>query len=263
MKVARERGAARKALVDVDTTLPDPPPEGIEVERPALTLSRKDASRLKLRTEARVARGGRMPNDLPTMPGINALSFTIRYLPGGRKRFLEFVRLAAMNGDPSATAWWMVYADLTPTHRQRASFDDVCTASGVKPAALLAGVVGHGMEAMADMGNLVAAAFHPEVVAAMGKSATNIDSEIGAADRVAFLQARGFVPVPKGAAIHLHANASANAAAAAAVAADPSVPKFSDDIASLSIPKTTVQRQIAEPEPPVIDVEAFRDQPAE
>ena len=165
------------------------------------------------------------------MPGINALSFTIRYLPGGRDRFLEFVKLAMLNGDPQAEAWWKVFADLTVYQRERCNFDDVCIAAGVKPSLLMASVVGHAMEAATDAGNLVAAMFHPEVIAAMGKSAvrtSGANAEIAAQDRQAFLQGRGFLPVPKGASTHVHVNA--NATAASASSSEPSVPKFADDM---------------------------------
>ncbi len=174
------------------------------------------------------------------------MAFTIRYLPGGRNRFLEFVKLAAMNGDPIADAFFKVYCELVPTEQKAVAFDDICAGAGIKPSALLASVVGHGVEAMKDMGNMVAAAFHPEVVAAMGKSAIRIDSETGSKDRQQFLQGQGFLPTPKGASIHLHANASANSQAAAASSAEPSVPKFAADIASLADSRAAVQRQLAE-----------------
>jgi hypothetical protein len=200
--------------------------------------------------EKREGQQRRSGGELMSMPSVNALSFTVRYLPGGRNRFLEFVKLAAMNGDANAGAWWAVFADLPKTQRNKVNFDDVCGASGVKPSALLSAVVGHGMEASVDMANLVAAALHPEVVAAAGKSALRISgphAATAAEDRKNLLQARGFLPVPKGASIHVHASASSNAQAAAAAHADPSVPSFSADIAALSSPRSAVQRRLAEP----------------
>lgn len=213
---------------------------------------------IKLTTSASAIRALRAKNDgqgvksplgLESMPNINALSYTVRYLPGGRRRFLEFVKLAAMNGDVAADAWWKVYADLSPYHRARCSFDDVCVAAGVKPSALMAGVVGHGMEAATDMGNLVAAALHPDVIAKAGASALRIDgphAELAQVDRIHLLQARGFLPIPKGAQTHVHVSANAQAAAAAS---DPSVPNFSNDIAFLEQPKRDVQKRLAEGNP--------------
>ncbi len=207
-------------------------------------------SKIRQEREKREGQQRKTAAELMKSPGINALSFAVRYIPGGRKRVLEFVKLAAMNGDANAKKWWLVYADLPKTQAAKCNFDDVCFAAGVKPSALLAAMVGHGMEAAIDVGNLVAAAFHPGVVAAAGKSALRIDGEfasVAAEDRKNLLQAKGFLPVPKGASIHVHANANANAAAAAAAHADPSVPSFSADMQSLLKPRTDVQERLAAP----------------
>lgn len=237
MKRHKERSAARNAVKDVDVTLPDPPASGIEVRQPYTINNQTERARQTLKRK--------YARNLPDMPGINALAFTIRYLPGGRNRFLEFVKLAAQNGDPIADAFLKVFCELVPTEQKSVAFDDICAGAGIKPSALLASVVGHGVEAMKDMGNLVAAAFHPEVISAMGRSALRLDSETGSKDRQQFLQGQGFLPTPKGASIHLHANASANSQAAAASSAEPSVPKFAADIASLADSRAQVQRQIA------------------
>src|SRR5258708_94822 len=87
-----------------------------------------------------------------------------------RNEFIEYVKYAAMNEDPTCLAWYKVFADLTPYQRKRVNLDDVCFAASVRPSQLLAAVVGHGVEAQQDMGNLVGASFHPKLVAAAGKS---------------------------------------------------------------------------------------------
>lgn len=228
VKAAR---AVKRLAVDLEDIPPEPPPSSGKTS--PFGLSKSGAAKLKLR-EVHLHSSGKVSHELSPMPGINALAFTIRYLPGGRDQFLELVKLAALNGDAHATAWWMVYADLPPSLRVRANFDDVCQAAGVKPSELMAGVVGHAMEAGTDAANLVAAVCHPEVLAAAAKSAVRIGGQhaaIAAEDRKQLLQARGFLPVPKGASIHVHANA--NATAAAASAAEPSVPTFAHDMAAL------------------------------
>lgn len=240
---------ARRAVAKIE--IGDIPPDP-SVDPLPFTMSRRAKSLVEMRKKMEGA-AIRPDPKLPTAPSINALSFTIRYLPGGRERFLEFVKLAALNGDPSAEAWWKVYADLTPYVREETNFDDICVAAGVKPSALLSGVVGHGMEAGKDMGRLMAAVLHPEVVAAAGKSAVRINgphAQIAAEDRRQLLQAQGLLPVPKGASIHLHANANANAQAAAATVSDPSVPKFADDMSFLSTPV----KQLPEGDGDVIDL---------
>lgn len=248
MKAKQDRKIAKVAVTGADVDVDLSAPESREAEtisadrrihQTPFPISVKDETALALRTRkegTRPAKGTTIPTLSPS-PDINALTFAIRYLPGGRKRFLEFVKLAALNGDPTAEVWWKVFADLTPKQRRACNFDDVASAAGVKPSALLAAIVGHGMEAATDVGNLIAAALHPSVVAAAGKSALRIEGEhasIAAEDRKQLLQARGMLPVPKGTSIHLHANASANAQAASASAAEPSVPKFSDDMDAIA-----------------------------
>lgn len=233
------RKAVKDALsgVDVDLTgRPEEPPPPEPKTTAPFALTTAGSAKLKLREKA----DGRARRDtfaLPSLPGINALSMAIRYLPGGRKAFLEYVKLAVMNGDEHAAAWWAVYADLPKTQRERASFDDVCAGSGVKPSTLLAAVVGHGIEASTDMGNLIAAALHPAVIQAAGKSALRIGgehAEIALKDRTQLLQARGFLPAPRGTSININAHANANAQAASAASADPSMPRFADDIEELA-----------------------------
>jgi len=251
LKRKRESAAARKAVADLDVTLPDPPALGIADETPFPINSPKERARRTLSRKYK-------DRLLPQMPDINPLEFTIRYLPGGKARFVEYVKLAFQNGDPIARAWWLVYCELHPSEQKHVNFGDICAAAGVKVSALLAAVVGHAVEASKDAGNLIAATFHPAVIAAMGKSGLRLDSEQGAEDRKLFLQGQQFLPVPKGASIHLHANASASSQAAAASSAEPSVPKFAADIASLADSRAQVQKQIAEaaPDLDVIDVPA-------
>ncbi len=244
------KGRRTRNAVEIMETDADRRKQAKELEMGPIKMAKrkKDRATMALRTRARTTGAGRSEVTLPSMPGINALSYTIRYLPGGRGRFLEYVKLAALNGDVAADAWWTVFKDLTKTERDRCSFDDVCVACGITPSKLMAAVITHAMEAQKDAADLVAASFHPGVVEAMGKSAVRITgphAEIAAEDRRQFLQGRGFLPVPKGNQIHLHANASANSQAAAVAAADPATPKFADDIEALAIPQTHSSTRIA------------------
>jgi hypothetical protein len=224
-------------------------------------LSKQDEIRMKLRdARRRIAGGnGEVPKDLPTLPGVQSLAIATRYIDGGRVRFIEFVQMAMLNRLPNCEKWWMVYADLLPGERHTVSYDDVCAAAGVRPSELMAEVVSTGMEFGTDVGNLAAAALHPAIVHQTGKSAKRIAgeyAEIAMKDRHALLQARGFLPVPKGSTIHVHANASANAQAAAAAQADPSVPSFADNMASLSSPRRGVQQQLVEANPDLDVIDA-------
>lgn len=218
-------------------------------DAPPFETSASDSLRLKLREIGRRIFNGNstMPANLPTIPGVQSLSIATRYIDGGRTRFVEYVQFAMLNHREHSTRWWMVYADLLPAERHRVSYDDVCAAAGVAPAALMSEVVSVAMEFGNDVGNLVAAAVHPAIVHQAGKSAKRIGgqhAQIGLEDRKMMLQHQGFAPVPKGASIHVHASATAQAAAAAS--ADPSVPGFADDMAALARPRQGVQRQLTE-----------------
>lgn len=226
-------------------------------------LEKQDATRLRLRETRRKVfdhAGGGL--DLPTIPGVQSLALAIRYIDGGRIRFIEYMQLAMLNGLPNATKWWTAYADLLPGQRITCSYDDVCAASGVRPSELMAEMVTTAMEQAIDVGNLVAASVHPAIVHQAGKSAKRIGgqhAEIGFKDRMLMLQARGFAPTPKGVNVNVHA--SANAQAAAVAAADPSVPSFADDLAALTPAREAVQRQLMAPAADLdpIDVEALPD----
>lgn len=200
-------------------------------EAAKLELSAEDQLRLKLREKKRRITPAGATATLPTLPGVQGLSAALRYLEGGRALFIDAVQLAMLERDPIAEQWWSVYADLTPYERSIVSLDDVCAASGTRPSKLMAAVVSIAMEHSRDVGNLIAALLHPEVVSKMGESAKRIDgdfAEIAMKDRHAFLQGRNFLPVPRGAQLNVHLSASAQAAAAATN--EPSVPSFTQTL---------------------------------
>jgi hypothetical protein len=209
---------------------------------------------------------GRGP--LPTIPGVQSLSLAIRYLPGGRASFLEYVQAATIDGDATARAWYAVYASLSNYEQARVSFDDVCAASGVGVSNLLRAIVGSAVDAHTDVGNLMAAVFHPKVVHAAGKSALRIGgkyADIALKDRQSLLTHAGFLPAPKGSVTRVEVNANAassSSAAAAAAAVNPSVPSFQDDMRALQAAKERVQKELADiplPDAQPIDVEPVDD----
>lgn len=201
-------------------------------------VKQDDRLRIKLRDRQRKQiKDGTAPVDLPTLPGFQSLSFATRYIDGGRDKFLEFVQLAVLEEYADAIKWWSVFADLLPYERETVSLDDVTAAAGVRPSRLMSIVVSCAMEMGRDVGNLIAAMTHPLVVAAATKSAqviTGEDKDIGFKDRQMLFQHHNFIPAPKGTTVNVNANASAKAAAAAA--ADPSVPKFGNDLRQVGVP---------------------------
>jgi len=187
----------------------------------------------------------------------------MRYIDGGRDRFIEFVQMAVLNGSDVAERWMFVYADLLPSERKVVNFDDVCAGSGVAPKDLMAVVVSTAMEFGQDVANLVAAAIQGAVVQKMGESAMRITGkyvDVSQRDRIALLQSASvrFLPVPKGTVVHV--TASANSQAAAAASAEPSVPTFAEDMAQLVPARQQVQRDIELDSPSFLDgVTVVRD----
>lgn len=225
--------------------------------RPSFTesLSEDEKVRLKLRDRMRAQMGSKAPMHLPSLPGVDALAIATRYIDGGRDTFIEYVQMAVLENHPAATAWYFVYADLTAHERKYVKFGDLCIAAGVKPSTLMAEVVSTVMDRGADAGNLIAAAMHPEVIATLAKSGKLIDGnnpEIYLRDRHAFLQGRGFLPVPKGNTLSVHL--SANAAAAAAAQNEPTVPSFSANMRRLSGGRTAAAAAALPDADPALDL---------
>lgn len=211
-------------------------------------LPREDQVRIKLRQIKRSisAQVTDAPTTLTTVADVHSLAFAIRYLDGGRDAFIAFVQGGMLEELPESTAWFRVYADLTPYERIRANLDDICAAAGVRPSKLLSEIVSMVMERGRDVGNLAAAVMHPQVVAALAKSGSTIDGknpEIHHKDRIAFLQGMGTLPLPKGVVINNNLNASA--AAAAIAAESPSMPSFAEDMRGVTGTRTVGQRALA------------------
>lgn len=240
---------------------PQPPMAGIAAHGHARSIAGfaatdEDKLRIKLRTRMRKVQNPTAHAELPTLPGVHALSHSIRYLDGGRLRFIELIQHAVLERQPAAEAFYAVFADLTVYERQFASFDDVCCAAGIRPSELISQVISVQMEHSRDVGNLVAAMLHPEVIEKMAKSAVRIEgpyAELAHRDRLAFLQGRGFLPAPKGATI-VNVHASANVAASASASTEPSVPSFAQDLDLTPTTPAPLQLSTADPALAPIDV---------
>lgn len=200
-----------------------------------------EAGRLREKLKAHRVRNGY--RELPTIPGVQSLSVNIRYIDGGRDRFVELVQNAALHNHDGATKWLYVYGTLTIQERARVNFDDICAASGVTPSALMATIVETEMNFNRDVSDVIRAIAKPKVVKTLIDSAIDrkgAHPEISERDRMRFLQADGTLPVPKGTVIQV----AANAQAAAVAGLDESVPSFSQAMSNIK----RVQRLPAAPE---------------
>ncbi len=192
----------------------------------AVALSDKDHVAARLRRIAQ-AQG----RTLPTLPGVQSLSIATRYLAGGRAHFVELVQAAALEGSTDAATWLAVYGDLPPYQQGLVSFDDVCAAAGVRPSRLVGDVTSYAVEMGRDVGNLVAAVTHPQVVEAAVRAAKQPK---GTRDRELLFQHHNFTPVPRAAVINVNASATAQAAARSDVQATGQPPSFADDLRQIA-----------------------------
>lgn len=180
---------------------------------------------------------------LPMIDYEPSLAMAIRFMDGGRHRFLQFVQLAGEDGEEDANKFMVVYQELRPREQALVDLDLVCKAAGISRVGLLKTVVGVAFQQATEVGNLVAAAAHPSLVETTVRSAKRLNSGIGQRDRHALLSHAGFLPTPKGAVINVVANAQA---AASASASDPSVPSFLDDVNTASAARDHVQVSVIE-----------------
>ena len=180
---------------------------------------------------------------------MSALTDLVRYVHGGRLKFLQMVKQAALNGNEAARQWIDVFARLPISHQRIVVLEDVCETANVSPRDLVAIAVSEAMEFGTSSAEFIAAMTHPKLVARMTKSAMRIGgayADIALRDRHALMQHHKFIPIPRNAsvAVNVSANSSANAAAAAANEANPTVPSFSQSMASLEGAKDRVPRAI-------------------
>lgn len=192
--------------------------------------------------------------DLPTIPGVDSISFQIRLIPNGRNWFIQGVQYTAMEGDPLAWKWLQLYLAVSPADREKLSLDDITAMADIRPSKLLGAMVQTLMQRGLDASHLVRAFLGPEVQRMQLESAQRItgdDKVVAQVDRRDFLQSIGMAPAPaRGGGVTLNvqggnavAASQANAVAAAKAEA-PSVPSFLSDMQALAAPVKAVQAQL-------------------
>jgi hypothetical protein len=208
-KVVRKRLRLSRALPDVDDS---------------------SAMRSRLKTVSASLQGKDL-GELPSVDGIHALSSAVLELDGGRDRFIEFVQYAAQNREPVAQHFYAVYSRLSVDERRTVSFDDVCVVAKIRPVELLAVVTIYAREFNHQMGSMIAAFAHPDIVRQAARSAMRIGGGAAATaqrDREMLFQHSGFTPIPKSTVVTVNASATAGAAAQSSPqAAEHDVPSFS------------------------------------
>jgi hypothetical protein len=134
----------------------------------------------------------RRPRTAPR--SIGTLGYALHKIPGGRKTFIEYARIAAASSD-KVRVFVECYEDLSTRERDGIPLDQICIESAaITPAELLGEVVKAAFEFGQDVSALMAATCLPEVV---GASIREAKKARGFKDRQALMQHSGFVPIPK------------------------------------------------------------------
>lgn len=249
---AKALGVSRQALQDRIKRIKHKTGEDLKLTYTKTPFKQSAEDRLKVKL-AKVQRYATKQGKYASVASVECISKITRLLPGGKDQFLESVKMAHLNGYEAATKWWNVFDHLTLEERAHVNFDDICVAASVTPGELLGYTVMSDTQMGRDTTSLVTIAMMPEVVVAAGQSAKRIQGsysdtqlKIAQLDRHAMLQHSGFLPRPGGTSINVNANAnvSASAQAAAATVADPTVPRFAEDMASLRKVQERVQTHI-------------------
>jgi hypothetical protein len=130
----------------------------------------------------------------PARRVIGTLGYALHKIPGGRKTFIEYARIAAEENED--VACFMEVWDALSLHEQiRIPLDQVCIEScSITPGELLGAVTAAAFDWGANISNLLAATYLPEVIDASAKYAKRKD---GIKDRIAMMQHSGFVPMPR------------------------------------------------------------------
>lgn len=127
---------------------------------------------------------------------------------------MKIIQSAMLVGNPLATAWWTVYAALTPAERKVVNLDEVGLAAGVNYADFIGTLVTTNTRLGAHSDQLVFSAVQTPMILAAAASGT-VPGEDGFPDRQMILQGSGRVPAPKSHTTQVTVTATAQAAVAA------------------------------------------------
>ena len=181
----------------------------VEVERPP----RKDAERKIILKRSRL------------LPFKATLDYMASRLPGGKKAFMDLMRLAC-EIESGLAPIVQIWLDTQPRDRRNLSIDQMCeSAPGISTARIAGLVMESAMTWGLNTGNMIAALNHPEVVEA---SVARALTASGVQDRRMQFLHSGFLK-PEGATINVSstAHSEAEAAAGTAVSIDaPGLPPF-------------------------------------
>jgi hypothetical protein len=126
------------------------------------------------------------------------------------RNYIEYVDLAARNGDPDMARYRDCYLSLTPRDRRNHWPEQLCELANVSPGELVGAVCRMLWEAKAAESSMVSAMAHPQVLMATAEFAR---LPMCSRDRELFFRLTGSLPDKKGASINIINNPTAQAGA--------------------------------------------------
>jgi hypothetical protein len=215
----------------------------------AASRAKKNAGSPRLLTEGsggapgavEVRRGGgglssAIRRDKTAFRSLGTLGYALHKIPGGRKTFIEYARLAA-DSNEQVSCFVSCWDSLSQREQVSIPLDQVCIESGaITPSELLGEVVKSAFQFGQDVSSLMAATCLPDVVDASIKFAKR---ESGIKDRIALMQHANFVPIPQKSGIpsiinKVYAVAQAKAEGGNSASSSGGMPTFEDDSIEMS-----------------------------
>ena len=123
------------------------------------------------------------------------LVIAFRHIRPTWRNYIEYVDLAARNGDRDMDRYRKVWLGLTAKDRIAASPEQICEMAQVKPAELVGAVCQAIWDAKSAEGSMVSAIAHPQILA---KTAKNAEKPMNYKDRELFFRVTGSLPDKKG-----------------------------------------------------------------
>lgn len=162
---------------------------------------------------------------LPKLPP-SPMAVDFRHLKPTWRAYIDYVALAARDGDKDMGKYLASYAQLSPKEQAIHTPETLCDLSGVKPADLFGSVCGQVWASSQREASMLIAINHPRIIEKTAKFAL---SPKGVKDREMFHKGTGFLPTPKGA--HISINNSPQMLQASGGGSSPlALPSMEDDM---------------------------------
>jgi hypothetical protein len=138
----------------------------------------------------------------------SALTCAFRHIRPSWHNYIQYVDLAARNGDTAMARYRACYESLTPRDRLGHWPEQICELANITPGELVGAVCRALWESKAAESSMVSAIAHPELLERTAKLANGKESF---RDRELFFRMTGSVPDKKGASINIFNNPTAHA----------------------------------------------------